>query len=164
MEYNACILSLGYVLSRDKTKALLLFHNSNPNDFSYGKYNGYSDFVRSNESALECFERSVMEMTGLKVRNSRFRGSVHWPNFKQSQKSFFSQIFICDDYENIYKEFNLLGQNRWVTVSELLRGDVPIWEGDKHFLPLVFDKDPAPFHGYMPYERGVPRDWFFKRA
>ncbi len=28
---------------------------------------------------------------------------------------------------------------------------VPMWEGDRHFLPLVFDGDTRPFHGVMPY-------------
>lgn len=164
MDYNASILSLGYILSKDKTKVMMLFHNANANDFSYGKYNGYSDFIRPNESALEAFQRVVAEMAGVKTRHVRFRGGIHWPNFKQHHKSFFAQIFVCDDYEGIPKEFNALGQNRWVSITELLRGDVPIWEGDKHFLPLVFDQNPTPFHGYMPYEKGMPRDWFVQRA
>ena len=164
MEYNTSILSLGYILSSDKRKVMMMFHNANANDLSYGKYNGYSDFVRPNESSIECFQRAVNEMTGLTVRKTRFRGAIHWPNFRQQQKSFFAQIFLCEDYEGMPKEFSTLGQNRWVTITEVLRGDLPIWEGDKYFLPLVFDRDPTPFHGYMPYEKGMPRDWFVQRA
>ena len=164
MDYNTTLLSLGYLLSPDHRKALLLFHNASSSDISYGKYNGYADFLRPDESSVECFQRTVLDSTGLAVRRSRFRGSIHWPNFRDRQKAFFGQIFVCDDYEGTLKEFNHLGQNRWVSVAEVLRGDVPCWDGDHHFLPLVFDADPRPFHGYMPYERGVPRTWVYQRA
>lgn len=164
MEYNTAILSLGYITNPERTKALLLYHNGSMSDFSYGKYNGYSDFVNPTESAYEAFARVVKKHTNLTVRKAQFRGSVHWPNFRDANKSFFAQIFVCHDYEGIPLQFNSLGQNRWVTVSELLRGDLPIWEGDKHLLPLVFDDKKTTFHGYMPYERGVPRGWYYQRG
>ena len=162
--YNTALVALGYVLSTDRTKVLMVHHNANSSDVSYGKHNGYSDFVGNEESPYEAFCRTVLENTSLTVRKAEFRGSVVWPNFKDTGKSFFSQIFITSDYEGIPKQYNNMGTNRWWTVTELLRGDVPIWEGDKQFLPLVFDKNKEPFHGYMPYERGVPRAWFFKRG
>ena len=164
MEQSANILTLGYILSADKRKVLMLHHNASSGDVSYGKLNGYSDFLRSDESSVECLNRIVYDMTGLTVRKSRFRGAIHWPNFRQRQLPLFGQIFVVEEYEGMPREFNELGQNRWITITELLRGDVPIWDGDKHFLPLVFDRDPTPFHGYMPYERGVPRDWIVQRA
>jgi 8-oxo-dGTP diphosphatase len=34
-----------------------------------------------------------------------------------------------------------------------------MWEGDRYFLPLVFDNDPRPFHGYLPYDREHPVSW-----
>jgi len=30
-------------------------------------------------------------------------------------------------------------------------------------VPLVFDADPRPFHGYMPYENDRPKGWTFQR-
>ena len=33
-----------------------------------------------------------------------------------------------------------------------------MWPGDRHFLALVFDDDPRPFHGVMPYVDGAPAD------
>lgn len=164
MEYNTSILSLGYILSPDKKNILMLYHSYNSGDISYGKYNGYSDFLQPNESALECFERIVYDMTRLTVEKSRFRGAIHWPNFKQKQRSFFSQVFICDEFTGTPSDSNSLGENRWVGVDEVLNGNIPIWEGDKHFLPLVLDSDARAFHGYMPYENGIPREWSAKRA
>ena len=38
-----------------------------------------------------------------------------------------------------------------------------MWEGDRHFLPLVFDDDPRAFHGVMPYKDGRPTGWRYSR-
>ncbi len=38
-----------------------------------------------------------------------------------------------------------------------------MWEGDRFFLPLVFDDDPRIFHGLMPYENGRPLSWHYER-
>ena len=38
-----------------------------------------------------------------------------------------------------------------------------MWEGDRHFLPLVLDNDPRTFHGVMPYSNGRPTGWTFER-
>jgi 8-oxo-dGTP diphosphatase len=40
---------------------------------------------------------------------------------------------------------------------------LPMWEGDRHFLPLVFDGDARPFHGVMPYKDGRMQSWSFTR-
>lgn len=163
MENESNIVTLTYVLSNDKRKVLMLYHNANSSDVSYGKYNGYSDFIRRDESTVESMHRVVLEMTGLIIKDARFRGSIHWPNFRQRQYQQFGQIFVVDRYEGIPREYNELGQNRWITITELLRGDFPVWDGDRYILPLVFDKDPRPFHGYMPYEKGKPREWIYQR-
>ena len=41
--------------------------------------------------------------------------------------------------------------------------ELPMWEGDRHFLPLVFDADPRPFHGVMPYRDGRMQSWRYSR-
>ena len=43
------------------------------------------------------------------------------------------------------------------------RADLPMWEGDRHFVPLVFDDDPRAFHGTMPYDRDQPKSWTYER-
>jgi 8-oxo-dGTP diphosphatase len=40
---------------------------------------------------------------------------------------------------------------------------LPMWEGDRHFLPLVFDEDMRTFHGVMPYRDGRMQSWSFTR-
>ena len=53
------------------------------------------------------------------------------------------------------------GDLAWHPLADLAR--LPMWEGDRHFLPLVFDGDPRIFHGYMPYKNGVPVGWEYER-
>jgi 8-oxo-dGTP diphosphatase len=66
------------------------------------------------------------------------------------------------------------GDLAWIPVDRLLaacsddpdereRADLPMWEGDRFFLPLVFDDDPRPFNGVMPYSNGRPAHWSFER-
>lgn len=164
MEYNARVLSLGYVLSEDHQNVLMLYHTADPNHLSYGKYNGYSDFLRHNESNLDCFKRSVFECTGTTAFDIVFRGSVHWSNFQQQDKSFFAQIFVARINPQRVQLQNVYGENRWLTVEEVLRGDVPLWDGDRQILPIVFDDVSTPFHGVMTYDQGMPQHWFYARA
>ena len=53
------------------------------------------------------------------------------------------------------------GALEWVDRARL--SELPMWEGDRHFLPLVFDDDPRPFHGVMPYENGRMLSWRYSR-
>jgi 8-oxo-dGTP diphosphatase len=38
-----------------------------------------------------------------------------------------------------------------------------MWPSDRHFLPMVFDADPRPFHGCMPFHNGAMVSWTFQR-
>jgi 8-oxo-dGTP diphosphatase len=39
--------------------------------------------------------------------------------------------------------------------------ELSLWEGDRFFLPLVFDAIPQQFHGVMPYQDGRPVGWSY---
>lgn len=159
------VVALGYVLSPDRDHALLLYHNAKPNDLSYGKFNGLSGVVLPTESVSEAMQRIVREETGAIATHLRYRGNVHWARFGQSQESVMGHIFLIEGLDNNPRLKNTPnGQLHWIRIDEMLNGDRPIWAGDEHFLPLVFDLDPRPFHGYMPYEHGVPRSWSFERT
>jgi 8-oxo-dGTP diphosphatase len=56
---------------------------------------------------------------------------------------------------------NAEGDLVWVERERLMA--LPMWEGDRHFLPLVFDSDPRPFHGVMPYREGRMQSWSYSR-
>ena len=63
-----------------------------------------------------------------------------------------------DGYTGEVPDRNEDGPLEWVPLSELDRS--PMWEGDRHFLPLVFGDGP-PFHGVMPYRDGRPVSWSY---
>ena len=54
---------------------------------------------------------------------------------------------------------NAEGTLSWVPIDRLL--ELPLWEGDRHFLPLVFDAAVGQFHGVMPYKDGRPLSWSY---
>lgn len=41
--------------------------------------------------------------------------------------------------------------------------ELPMWKGDRLFLPLIFDNDPRQFHGHMRYDGDEPIEWNFDR-
>ena len=57
---------------------------------------------------------------------------------------------------------NAEGTLEWIAIERI--PDLPLWDGDRHFLPLVFDGDPRTFHGVMPYRDGHLLSWDFSRV
>ena len=163
-KHHFSVIPVAYILSPDREKVLMLYHNTNPNDPSYGKYNGLSGAINANESLSEGIVRIIHEETGSFPKHIRYRGNIHWARFGREQESILGHIFLVEGLEGAFKPLTPRGQMHWVRIDEILNGDIPIWSGDEHFLPLVFDMDPRPFHGYMPYDHGVPYNWSFDRT
>ena len=61
--------------------------------------------------------------------------------------------------ENVFSFLN--NEDLQKTVDKI--HELPMWKGDRYFLPLVFDDDPKMFHGYMPYKGSEPLSWSFVR-
>ena len=92
----------------------------------------------------------------------QLRGTVNWTGFGPNGENWLGFIFRVDRFEGTpYKE-NPEGTLEWIPIDQL--SQMPMWEGDRYFLPLVFDEDSRPFHGYMPYENGSPCDWSYVRV
>ena len=70
-------------------------------------------------------------------------------------------MFVIDGWEGEPLRSNPEGTLEWVPVERIL--ELPLWDGDRHFLPLVFDGDPRPFHGVMPYRDGRMVSWHWSR-
>ena len=49
----------------------------------------------------------------------------------------------------------------WVEVERIL--ELPLWDGDRFFLPLVFLTGKQ-FHGVMPYQDGRPISWTYSEV
>ena len=161
MPYQPILGTLGYVLSPDAEKVLLIHRNARKDDEHFGKYNGLGGKLKENEDIVKGMTREIKEETGLDCKKMQLRGTINWSGFGKNGEDWFGFIFLIREFQGIASEKNEEGDLKWVSINEI--DTLPIWEGDKYFLPLVFDQDPRPFHGYMPYQNGRPFAWSYKR-
>ena len=70
-------------------------------------------------------------------------------------------VFRGDRFRGTPFSKNEEGALAWRPVDYLYL--LPMWEGDRYFLPLVFDSDARIFHGYLPDKDGHPLSWNFTR-
>jgi len=159
--YRPILGTLGYVLSPDGGQVLLVHRNRRPDDAHLGKYNGLGGKMQPEEDALDCLYRELREEAGISCLAARLRGTINWRGFGRGGEDWFGFIFLVEAFSGTPLTHNDEGELGWHPVTELAR--LPMWEGDRYFLPLVFDQDPRPFHGYLPYRDGHPVSWSFLR-
>lgn len=157
MAYTPIIGTLGYVLSPDGARVLLV-HRSRDGDTHQGKYNGLGGKLEPDEDVVAGIRRELREEAGIEVTSLRLRGTVSWPGFGAAGEDWFGFVFLIDGFTGQVPERNDDGPLEWVELDRLT--DLPMWEGDRHFLPLVFADGP-PFHGVMPYSDGHPVSWSY---
>ena len=162
MPYTPIIGTLGYIMSPDKQKTLLVYRNARPHDQHLHKYNGLGGKMRPGEDVASCMRREIMEEAGLECLDMILRGTINWTGFGPDGENWLGFIFRIDRFRGEPYQENAEGVLAWHPVAHLL--DLPMWEGDRHFLPLVFDADHRPFHGHMPYADGKPVGWSFQRG
>ncbi|MFN3431668.1 MAG: NUDIX hydrolase [Candidatus Sericytochromatia bacterium] len=163
MPYQPILGTLGYILSPDRTQTLLIHRNARPEDEHLGKYNGLGGKLDPTESITEGMAREIREEAGIEVTEMALRGTISWPGFGKHGEDWFGFIFLITGWRGECATSNVEGTLSWEPVERLLSGELPVWEGDKHFMPLVFDADPRAFHGVMPYAEGRPTGWRFDR-
>lgn len=161
MPYCPIVATLGYVLSPDRSKVLLVHRNARQDDEHLGKYNGLGGKMEPEEDIVECMRREIREEAEIECTELSLRGSVNWPGFGKNGEDWLGFVFLINRFEGTPPAHNAEGELEWVALDRLY--ELPMWEGDRHFLPLVFDADPRAFHGVMPYSHGRPTGWSFSR-
>jgi len=161
VRYTPILGTLGYVLSPDGESVLLVHRSFREDDDQLGKFNGVGGKMHPDEDVVACMRREILEETGLTVRSMRLRGTINWTGFGPKGEDWLGFIFVVDAFEGESFAENEEGPLEWHRLDEM--GELPMWEGDRHFLPMVFDDDPRVFHGYMPYEGETPLSWSFER-
>ncbi|OEZ02375.1 MULTISPECIES: 8-oxo-dGTP diphosphatase [Stenotrophomonas] len=161
MPYTPIVATLGYVLSPDGRQALMIHRNARPGDQHLGKYNGLGGKVERDEDVAAGMRREILEEAGIECGTMRLRGTLSWPGFGKAGEDWFGFVFVIDDFTGTPLTSNPEGTLEWVDVDKL--ETLPLWEGDRQFLPMVFDADPRPFHGVMPYRDGVMQGWSYTR-
>ena len=157
MPYKPILATLGYVLSPDGSRVLLIHRNRNPADHHFGKYNGLGGKLDSGEDIVTGMKREIREEAGIECTRLTLRGTVSWPGFGKHGEDWFGFLFRIDAFKGEPIESNPEGTLEWVDRNRLL--DLNLWEGDRHFLPLIFDSVIVQFHGVMPYRNGKPVGW-----
>jgi len=159
--YTPIIGTLGYILSPDGKQTLLVHRNKRQDDQHLGKYNGLGGKMVPEEDIYNCLLRELYEEAGIICEKVLLRGVINWTGFGPQGENWLGFIYRVDKFQGTPKLSNEEGDLLWVDVDAIL--DLPMWEGDKYFLPLVFDDDPRVFNGYMPYDNGQPLKWHYTR-
>lgn len=159
--YTPILATLGYVMSRDRQKTLLVHRNSREEDSHFGKYNGLGGKMEPQESIHDCICREIREEAGIICTEVVLRGTINWTGFGPAGEDWFGFIYRIENFRGEPFDRNDEGSLLWHGVEDLL--DLPMWEGDKYFLPLVFDDDPRIFHGFMPYKNNKALSWSYIR-
>lgn len=174
MPYCPILGTLGYVFDRDRDSVLLVHRNKRAGDEHLGKWNGLGGKLEPDEDLATGMRREIREEAELEVTSMTLRGTMSWPGFGANGEDWFGPVFLIDGWRGAPPAHNAEGDLAWIERSRLMRAcdddasvraaaDLPMWEGDRHFVPLVFDDDPRPFHGVMPYRDGRPVSWHHER-
>lgn len=159
--YKPILGVLAYILSEDGKSALLVHRNARKDDAHLGKYNGLGGKMQADEDVISCLKREIKEEAGIDCLDIILRGTISWPGFGPDGEDWLGFIFVVPSFIGEPYSENEEGPLAWHKIDEMEK--LPMWEGDKSFLPLVFDKDPRTFHGHMPYKDGKPQGWTFSR-
>ena len=161
MPYTPIIGTLGYILSPEGDKVLMVHRNARKDDEHLGKYNGLGGKLEDDEDVMAGMIREIREEAGIECTALQLRGTVSWPGFGKNGEDWLGFVFLITEFEGTPHSENPEGSLEWIAIDKL--DTLPMWEGDRYFLPLVFDKEPRPFHGVMPYKDGRPVRWHCTR-
>jgi 8-oxo-dGTP diphosphatase len=161
MPYTPIVATLGYVLSPDGRDVLMIHRNARPEDQHLGKYNGLGGKIEADEDIVACMRRELREEAGIECDELFLRGTISWPGFGKQGEDWLGFVFLITRFSGTPHTANPEGSLEWVPVARII--DLPLWDGDREFLPLVFDDDPRGFHGVMPYRDGKMVSWSYSR-
>ena len=159
--YSPILATLGYVLSEDRKHTLLVHRTKRQHDAHFGKYNGLGGKMLPGEDIVSCIKREIFEEAGIQCTQLILRGTINWTSFGKNGEDWFGFIFRIDRYTGTPVAENKEGTLSWHPLESL--NTLPMWPGDRYFLPLVFDDHPGSFHGHMPYRNGQPVSWYYER-
>ncbi len=115
--------------------AYLMIHRTKKiNDENYGKWIGIGGKLEHGETPHECARREICEETGLIADSLFYRGIITFVSDLYGTE--YMHLFTCDSYSGILKQDCDEGELVWVEKNKVC--ELPIWEGDKIFLKLLY--------------------------
>lgn len=157
MAFTPILATLGYVLSEDRQRVLMVHRIGRPQDAHFGKFNGLGGKLEAGEDVVSGMKREIQEEAGIECLKLRLRGTISWPGFGKHGEDWFGFIFLIETWAGQPASANPEGTLEWVPIGRIEH--LPLWEGDRFFLPLVFQPGLSQFHGVMPYRDGSPVSW-----
>jgi 8-oxo-dGTP diphosphatase len=158
---QATIATLGYVTSPDGQQVLMIRRDTRPDDIHFGYYNGLGGKLEPDEDVVAGMRREIREEAGLECLSVDLAGTISWPGFGRHGENWFGFLFRIPAWTGTPLAGNDEGSLHWVDVADVLAGRLPMWESDRHFLPLVFGFGGRPFHGVMPFAAGKALSWTY---
>ncbi len=169
MRFTPIVGTLAYLWDRNADRVLLVRRNARPGDDHFGKVNGLGGKLEPDESVVAGLRRELMEEAEVTLTSFTMRGTITWTDFGPKREQWLGFIFLVDRWTGEPPPSNDEGPLEWVDRRQFLAAcdapdpELPMWAGDRHFVPLVFDGDERTFHGTMPYDGDRPRFWTFER-
>ena len=152
----------------------MIRRNARLDDDHFGKVNGLGGKLEPDESVIAGLRRELDEEAQVALDQVALRGTITWTNFGPKHEDWIGFIFLVTKWSGRPPATNEEGSLEWIDRTRLLNAcsedpdaraqeDLPMWECDRFFVPLVFDDDPRAFHGTMPYDGESPKDWTYER-
>ena len=137
------------VYVRRAGETLMLRRDKGPGDLHAGKWNGLGGKVESGENPDQAAVREVREESGLVLIDPLCKGFLCFPGF-DGERDWHVHVFLGLCYQGEPWERGPEGTLHW-TANDLLP-QLNLWEGDRHFLPLL--DVPGFFTGTFVYRQG----------
>jgi len=171
MRFTPIVGTLSYLWDEATDRVLIIRRNARPDDDHYGKVNGLGGKVEVDEDIASSAIREITEEAGVTTTALSLRGTVTFSDFGPKREQWLVFVFLVTTWAGEIRTSNDEGTLEWVDRELLLSAvsggegavEYPMWPGDKHFLPLVFDGDERGFHGSMPYDAERPVGWSYVR-
>ncbi len=174
MPFTPIVGTLAYLYDPASDRVLMIRRDARPDDDHFGKFNGLGGKLEPDEGVVAGLRREITEEAGVHLTSLALRGTITWTNFGPRREEWLGFVFVATAWEGQPMASNEEGSLVWVELERLMAAcdpdptvragaALPMWDGDRHFVPLVFDDDPRPFHGTMPYDGDRPVSWTFER-
>ena len=137
--------TLCYVIRGDQV--LMLHRVKKKNDVNKDKWIGIGGKFEAEESPDECLLRECREETGLRLTSWQCRGVVTF--LQEGGEGEYMYLFTAEEFEGNLHDCPE-GDLQWVSREFLYR--LPMWEGDRIFLDLLWRN--APFFFFFLRYRG----------
>ena len=124
-----------------------------------GKWNGLGGKLEQGESMLDAAVREFQEEASCQTTADQWHwmGQLYFPNFKsQKNEDWWVNVYLIDlslEQKNsipVNDDSQPEGALHFMSPEQAMNLD--LWEGDLHFLPLVFKR--TPFEGTFFYQNG----------